>query len=134
MPTELRHDTIFLLGDIVTLANIVERVKFHHQMVHEVAWPLGNGEAVMSCVDVHEIQRHRRAHEVGNLEAQQVPIEHKGRVDIGHHQHGMSHALRASAETANMPSWAEWFIGDLTTVERLHTVVGSRKEITSAAQ
>ena len=58
MPTELRHDTIFLLGVIVTLANIVERVKFHHQMVHEVAWPLGNGEAVMSCVDVHEIPHH----------------------------------------------------------------------------
>src|SRR5215469_13296569 len=111
MPTELRHDTIFLLGDIVTLANIVERVKLHHQMVHETARSLGNGEAMMSAIDVHEIQRHRQAREVGNLEAQQIPIERKGRVDIGHHQHGMSHALRASPETPNMPSWAEWFIG-----------------------
>src|SRR5215470_1288006 len=122
MPTELRYDTILLLGDIVTLANIVERVKFHHQMVHAVAWPLGNGEAVVSAVDVHEIQRHRRAHEVGYLEAQQVPIEFKGRVDFRHYQHGMSHALRAGTETPNKPCRPERFIGDLTTVKRLHTI------------
>jgi hypothetical protein len=48
MPAELHHDTVFLLRDIVTLANIVERVKFHHQMVHAVAWPLSNGQAMMS--------------------------------------------------------------------------------------
>ena len=41
---------------------------------------------------------------------------------FGHHQHGMSHALRPSTETPYMPCRAEWFIGDLTTVERLHTV------------
>ena len=78
----------------------------------------------MAGVDVHEIQRHRRAHEVSDPEAQQVPIECKGRVDVGHHQHGMSHALRPSTETPYMPCRAEWFIGDLTTVERLHTVAG----------
>src|SRR5215471_13557594 len=111
MPTELRHDMIFLLRDIVTLANIVERVKFHHQMVHAIAWPLSNGEAVMSAIDVHEIQRHRRAHEVGYPEAQQVPIERKGRVDFRHYQHGMSHALRPSTEASYMPRRAERFIG-----------------------
>ena len=36
----------------------------------------------------------------------------------------MSHALRPSTETPYMPCRAEWFIGDLTTVERLHTVAG----------
>src|SRR6516165_8903023 len=36
----------------------------------------------------------------------------------------MSHALRPGTEAANMPSWAERFIGDLTTVKRLHTVAG----------
>jgi len=36
----------------------------------------------------------------------------------------MSNALRASTETAYMPPWAEWFIGDLTTVESFHTVAG----------
>src|SRR5215472_10050813 len=102
MPTELRPDTIFLLGDIVTLANIVERVKFHHQMVHPVAWPLSNSQAVVSAVDVHEIQRHRRAHVVGYPEAQQVPIECKSRVDFRHYQHGMSHALRPGAEASYM--------------------------------
>src|SRR6201987_4677159 len=111
MSTELRHDTIFLLGDIVTLANIVERVKFHHQMVHAVAWPLGNGQAVVSAVDVHEIQRHRRAHEVSYLEAQQVPIKFKGRVDLRHYQHGMPHALRPGAEASYMSCRAERFIG-----------------------
>jgi hypothetical protein len=50
MPAELHHDTVFLLRDIATQANIIERVKFHHQMVHAVAWPLGNGEAVASCM------------------------------------------------------------------------------------
>src|SRR5215471_4797570 len=124
MPTELHHDTVFLLRDIVTLANIVERVKFHHQMVHAVAWPLGNGQAVVLAVDVHEIQRNRRAHEVGYLEAQQVPIEFKGRVDFRHYQHGMSHALSPGTEASYMPCGAERFIGDLTTVKRLHTVTG----------
>src|SRR6516225_9902458 len=124
MPTELHRHTVYLLGNIVALANIVERVKFHHQMVHAAAWPLGNGEAMMAGVDVHEIQRHRRPHEVSDPETQQVPIECKGRVDFGHHQHGMSHALRPSTETPYMPCRAEWFIGDLTTVERLHTVAG----------
>src|SRR5215831_9671787 len=119
MPTELHHDTVFLLRDIVTLANIVERVKFHHQMVHAVAWPLRNGQAVVSAVDVHEIQRHRRAHEVGYLEAQQVPIKCKGRVDFRYYQNGMSHALRSGAEAAYMPSRALRFIGELTTVKRL---------------
>src|SRR5215472_3068967 len=128
MPAELYHDAVFLLRDIVTLANIVERVKFHHQMVHAVAWPLGNGEAVVSAVDVHEIQRHRRAHVVGYPEAQQVPIKCKGRVDLRHYQHGMSHALRPGAEASYMPRRAERFIGDLTTVKRLHTVTGGVAE------
>src|SRR5215831_8457347 len=124
MPAELHHDTVFLLRDIVTLANIVERVKFHHQMVHAVAWPLSNGQAVVSAVDVHEVQRHGRAHEVGYPEAQQVPIKCKGRVDFRHYQHGMSHALRPGTEASYMPRWPERFIGDLTTMKRLHTVTG----------
>src|SRR5262245_47726419 len=74
--------------------------------------------------DVGEMQRPRRAHEVSDPEAQQVPLEWEGRVDFGHHQHGMSHALRPSTKTPYMPCRAEWFIGDLTTVERLHTVAG----------
>src|SRR5262249_60803773 len=82
MPAELHHDTVFLLRDIVALANIVERVKFHHQMVHAVAWPLSNGQAMVSAVDVHEIQRHRRAPEVGYPEAPQGPVEMKGCVDL----------------------------------------------------
>jgi hypothetical protein len=125
MSPELHGDTIFfLLGNIVALANIIERVKFHHQMVHAVARPLGNGEAVMASVDVHEIQRDRRPHEVSDLETQQVPIECKSRVNVGHDEHSMPNALRASTETAYVPPWAEWFIGDLTTVESLHTVAG----------
>src|SRR5215471_2909446 len=124
MPAELHHDTVFLLRDIVTLANIVERVKLHHQMVHAVAWALGNGEAVVSAVDVHEVQRHRRTHEICNPKAQQVPIECKGRVDFRHYKHGMSHALRPRSEASYMPRWPEWFVGDLTTVKRLHTVTG----------
>src|SRR6516225_9715119 len=71
MPTELHRDTVFLLRNIVTLANIVERIKLHHQMVHAIARPLRNGETVVSAVDVHEIQRHRRTHEIRNPEAQQ---------------------------------------------------------------
>src|SRR5215469_494150 len=136
MPAELHHDTVFLLRDIVTLANIVERVKFHHQMVHAVAWPLSNGQAVVSAVDVHEVQRHGRAHEVGYPEAQQVPIECKGRVDFRHYQHGMSHALRPSTKARYMPCRAERFIGDLTTVERLYTITGrvaERNHLSSAA-
>ena len=30
--------------------------KFHHQMVHAVAWPLGNGQAMVSVVDVHALR------------------------------------------------------------------------------
>jgi hypothetical protein len=44
-----------------------------------------NGEAMMAGVDVHEIERHRRAHEVSDPKAQQVPIEFKGRIDVRHH-------------------------------------------------
>ena len=125
MPPELYRNTIlFLLGNVVALADIIERVKFHHQMVHAAAWPLGNGEAMMASVDVHEIQRNRRPHEVSDPEAQQVPIECKSCINVGHHQHSMSNALRASTETACMPSWAEWFISDLATVKSLHTVAG----------
>src|SRR5689334_17151405 len=91
-------------------------------MVHAVAWPLSNGQAVVSTADVHEVQRHRRAHEVGDLEAHQVAIECKCSVDLGHYQHGMSHALCPGTEASYMPCRAEWFIGDLTTVKRLHTV------------
>src|SRR6516165_7463685 len=111
MPAELHHDTVFLLRDIVTLANIVERVKFHHQMVHAVAWPLSNGQAVVSAVDVHEVQRHGRAHEVGYPEAQQVPIECKGRVDFRHYQ-----------QASYMPCLPVFFIGAPTTEKRLHTI------------
>src|SRR5215469_8555858 len=93
-------------------------------MVHAAAWPLSNGQAVVSAVDVHEVQRHRRAHEVGYLKAQQVPIKCKGRVDLRHYQHGMSHALRPGTEASYMPCRAERFIGELTTVKRLHTVTG----------
>ena len=68
MPTELHLDTVFLLGNIVALANVVERVKFHHKMVHAAARPLSYSEAVMAGVDVHEIERHRRAYEVSHAE------------------------------------------------------------------
>ena len=78
----------------------------------------------MAGVDVHEIERHRRAHEVSDPEAQQILIECKGRVYVGHHQHRMSHALRPSTETPYVPCRAGWFIGDLTTVESFHTVAG----------
>jgi hypothetical protein len=64
------------------------------------------------------------AHEVCDPEAQQVAIEYKGLGDLGHYQHGMSHALRPRTEAPYMPCRAEWFIGDLTTVERFHTVPG----------
>src|SRR5689334_5962113 len=36
----------------------------------------------------------------------------------------MSHALRPSTKASYVPCRTEWFIGDLTTVERLHTVTG----------
>src|SRR5262245_41581267 len=113
MPTELHRDTVFSLGDVVALANIVERVKFHHQMMHAATRTMGDGEAMMAGVDVHEIQRHRRPHEVGDPEAEQVLIERKGRIDFGHHKDGMSHALRPSTKTAYMPRRAEWLIGGL---------------------
>src|SRR6516225_9546385 len=122
MPTELHRHTVFPLGNIVTLANIVERVKFHHEMVHTAARSLSNSEAMMAGVDVHEIERHWRAHEVSDPKAQQVPIKFKGRIDVGHHQHCMSHALRAGTETRDMPCRSEWFIGDLSTVECLNAV------------
>jgi hypothetical protein len=83
---------------------------------------------MVAGVDVHEIQRHRRAHEVGYPEAKQVPIERKGRVDFGHHQDGMSYALRPSAEASCMPARTEWFVSDLTTMERLHTVTSGVAE------
>src|SRR5215472_14554866 len=76
------------------------------------------------------------AHEVGYPEAQQVPIECKGRVDFRHYQHGMSHALRPSTKARYMPCRAERFIGDLTTVERLYTITGrvaERNHLSSAA-
>src|SRR5262249_61595300 len=122
MPSELPRYPVFPVGNIVALANIVERVKFHHQMVHAAAWSLGNGEAMMAGVDAHEIQRHRRPHEVSDPEAQQVPIECKGRVDFWHYQHGMSHALRPITKTPYMSCRTGWFIGDLTNMETLHTV------------
>src|SRR5690242_5692070 len=36
----------------------------------------------------------------------------------------MSHALRPSTKASYVPCRTEWFIGDLTTVKRLHTVTG----------
>ena len=124
MPAELHRDTVFPLGNIIALANVVERIKLHHQMMHAAAPTLSDGEAMMARVDVHEIQGHRRPHEISDPEAQQVPIEREGRFDVGHHQHGMAHALRPSTETRNIPPRTKRFIGDLTTVERLHAVVG----------
>jgi hypothetical protein len=49
-------------------------------------------------------------------------IERKRPVDFWHHQHGMSYALRPGTEASYVPRRAKWFIGDLTTVEHLHTV------------
>src|SRR6516165_5664217 len=122
VPAELHRYTVFALSKIVTLADIVERVEFHHEMVHAAARSLRNSEAMMAGVDVHEIERHRRTHEVSDPKAQQVPIEFEGRIDVGHHQHRMPHALRPGTETPDMPCGAEWFIGDLGTVERLNAV------------
>lgn len=55
MSTKSHRDAVFPLGDIVTLANIVERVKFLHQMVHTTAWPLGKGETVMAGIDAQRL-------------------------------------------------------------------------------
>ena len=90
----------------------------------------------MAGIDVHEIQRHRRAHEVSDPKAQQVPIECKGRVDVGHHQHRMSHALRPSTETRRyaVPGGMVHRRSDHRGTPPHGCPAGSRKEITSAAQ
>ena len=92
MPAEFDRDAVFALGHIIALANIVKRVKFHHQMVHPGARPLSESETVMAWVHVHEVDRDRRPNEVAHLEAQKVLIECQGSVDVRHHEHGMAHA------------------------------------------
>ena len=122
MPAEFDRDAVFALGHIIALANIVERVKFHHQMVHPGARPLSESETVMAWVHVHEVDRDRRPNEVADLEAQKVLIECQGSVDVGHHEHGMSHALCPGAKTSGRSLAAERFAGDFGAVECLHTV------------
>src|ERR1700733_14745180 len=107
MPAEFNRHPIFALGDIIALANVVDRVKFHHQMVHPGTRPLSKGETVMAWVDVHEVDRDRRPDEVADAEAQKVLIECQGSVDIRHHEHGMSHALGPGTKTSGRSPSAE---------------------------
>jgi hypothetical protein len=102
MPPQLHRNPVVPLRQVVALAHIVQRVELHHQVVHPGARSARDGQAVVPAIDVHEIQRHRRPHEVGDLESQQVAIEGQRPVDVGHHQHRMAQAMRPGPEAPDM--------------------------------
>jgi hypothetical protein len=83
----------------------------------------------MASVDVHEIQGHRGPRSVIGKPSR-VPIEFKGRIDVGHNQHRMSHALRPGTVTCDY-AVSGGMIHWRSASTRLPA--GSRKEITSAA-
>src|SRR5450432_4773724 len=102
MSAERNADTFFLAqGDVIALADIVERKQLHHQMMHAVLAGLDQSEAVMPRVDVKEVGAKRPLHVVGKRKAEQVDIERHHRVDVLDRQHRVAEAERTGTETGN---------------------------------
>src|SRR5450755_3104686 len=120
MSAERNADTFFLAqGDVIALADIVERKQLHHQMMHAVLAGLDQSEAVMPRVDVKEVGAKRPLHVVGKRKAEQVDIERHHRVDVLDRQHRVAEAERTGAEAGNRTAGTERGVVDLGAVKCL---------------
>src|ERR1700691_1372586 len=123
MTAERDADTFGLAqGDIIGLADIVERKQLHHQMMHAVAAGLDQSEAVMPCVDVKEAGAKRFLHVVAEPEAEQIDVERHHRIDIFNRQHGMAEAERTGAESRYRTAGAKRRLVDLSTIKCLEAI------------
>ena len=71
-------------GQIISLSDIVERIEFHHQVVHAIHRRLDQGNAVVARIDMQETGVDRGARVVADAEAKQVTVERKGRGHVLH--------------------------------------------------
>ena len=123
MAAERDADAIRLTqGDIIGLADIVERKQFDHQMMHAVAAGLDQSEAVMPRVDVKEVGTKRFLHVVAEPKAEQVDVERHHRVDVLDRQHGVAQSERPGAEAGNRTAGAKRRIVNLGAVKRLQPI------------
>ena len=111
-------------GDVIGLADIVEREQFHHQMMHAVLAGLDQRQRVMPRVDVKEIGAKRFQDIVGKPEAEHVDIERHHRIDIFDRQHGMAEPERTGAETGNRTAGEERRVVDLGAIKCLQPIAG----------
>src|ERR1700692_1463723 len=108
MAAERDADAIRLTqGDIIGLADIVERKQFDHQMMHAVAAGLDQSEAVMPRVDVKEVGTKRFLHVVAEPKAEQVDVERNNSADVLDRQHGVAQSERRGAEAGNRTAGAK---------------------------
>src|SRR6267142_2134378 len=123
MAAERDIDAVLLAqGDVIALADVVERKQFDHQMMHAVAAGLDQSETVMPRIDVEEIGAKRLLHVVAELEAQHVDIERHDRVDVFHREYRVSKPERAGAKTGNRAARKERRLVDLGAVKCLKTI------------
>ncbi len=116
------------LQQIEALTDIVELVILDEQVMHAAHRCRDESDAVVARVDVHEIGLQRRDHEVADAKAEQVLVEGQGSVDVWDGQKGVSHTLRAGAETGNVAAGLEGGVGDVGAMEDFQAVAGRVSE------
>src|SRR6516165_4121107 len=124
MPAERDADAILAQGNVVGLADVIEREQFHHQMMHAALAGLDQRKAVMARIDVEEIGAERLFDVVGKAEAEQIDIERHHGFDVFDHQHRMAEPERSGPESRYRTSRAKWRLVGLGAMKALQAVAG----------
>jgi hypothetical protein len=118
VPAERVGDSAFLeLGQIITLAHIVEALHLDHEMVETAFARSDHRKAVMATIDVQKIQWVRREAVIGDLKAQQIAVERQQVIHGNDVHHDMPHSKRPGLEAGNRPAGLERIGCNLLTME-----------------
>ena len=101
MAAERDADTALLqLGEVIGLADIIERIELDHQVVKAVDAGLDRGEAVMAAVEMKEERLERALRVVAEAEAEQVDVKGQHRVERSDGENDVTEPKRSGAKAA----------------------------------
>ena len=104
------------------MADIVELLQLHHQMVDAGDAGPHQRQRVMARIDVEEIGRKRTEAVVRDAEAEHLGIEAQLRWEIDAGQDGMAETERAGSEPRDVAAWRERRGGDLRPMKQFDPI------------
>src|SRR5262249_30218339 len=94
-----RNPALLALREVVGLADVVQHVELHHQMMDVALSGLDHRETVMTRVEMEEVRLERPQREITEVKPKRLRVERQQSTDAVDVQHDVPHAERAGAES-----------------------------------